>query len=113
MKKTFNLLSVILLCFILLGCNINNSKKNAEKNTRSLARAARNYYKDELAKGAILDNPLMLQASTLNVDNPPSSGTVTISYLILEDTITVVAKDLVFDKYICQYKNEKATCKEK
>jgi len=117
MKKIFNLLLGSMICFVLVGCSNsleNDAKKSvAERSTEAVAKAGEVYYMSELAKGAVLDNPLTLEASTLRVDNKPSSGIVTITYSIMDSATTVVAKDLVFDEYICQYKDEKATCKKK
>ena len=117
MKKIFNLLLGSMICFVLVGCSNSledDAKKNlAERSTEAAVKAGEVYYMSEIAKGNTVTNPLEITAANLKVDNKPSDGKVTVTVSADGQTVTVTATDLVFDEYICQYKDEKATCKKK
>lgn len=121
MKKIFSLC----LTFLLVGCAslgghvtngtinaIEDSKKAAaERSTEAAIKAAEILYMTKIAKGETIETPFIIDAYLLDVDNMPLAGTVTI---ITKGTdIIVIAKDLEFGNYVCQYEDEKATCKKK
>ena len=80
---------------------IEDSKKNAaERSTEAVVKAAEIKYMADLAKGESATTG-EIEATTLDVDNKPEGGTVTITANGTD--VTVTAEDLEFDAYLCDY----------
>ena len=116
MKKVFNILSIFIFCFILVGCGKNelNEEEKAlksknERSTEAIAKAAEvEYLITKFNKKEPITDATLLKTST-NV----LSGTI--KYIENEDkTFYVEVENLTFDKkFVCEYKNQKATCNKK
>ena len=93
---------------------IEDSKKSAaERSTEAVVKAAEVHYMAKVAKGEVIDNPLVVDAEDLDVDNKPNAGTVTVTVASDGKSVTVTAEDVTFAKYsgyTCTYGTTGAKC---